>query len=191
MKKALTAKFFQRDALVVARELLGKVLCRRLPDGSLIRLPLTEVEAYLGPEDLACHASKGKTPRTAVMFEPGGINYVYLCYGMHWMLNFVTGPAGHPAAVLVRGIGHIRGPGRVTKVLAVDKALNAQATKHNQGLWVEDDTLLLGESDIVRTPRIGIGYAGEPWIDAPLRLVVSDDWWKRVSSGPWQPSPVR
>ncbi|MEM8549853.1 MAG: DNA-3-methyladenine glycosylase [Verrucomicrobiota bacterium] len=191
MKEVLTAEFFQRDALVVARELLGKTLCRRRPDGSFIRLPLTEVEAYLGPEDKACHASRGKTPRTAVMFEPGGVNYVYLCYGVHWMLNFVTGPAGHPAAVLVRGIGGIRGPGRVTKALAIDKTLNAQTTSRNQGLWIEENKLTVDESDVMRTPRIGIGYAGEPWVDAPLRLVVSDAWWERASSQSWRPLPAQ
>ncbi len=172
--KVLPKTFFRREALVVAQDLLGKNLCRRMPDGSIVRAPLTEVEAYIGPEDKACHASKGKTSRTAVMYEPGGVFYVYLCYGVHWLLNIVTDGPGHPAAVLVRGVGQTFGPGRVTKALAVDKSMNALPAVRTSGLWLEDSGVELSEAQIERTPRIGIDYAGEYWAKQPFRLLIKD-----------------
>jgi len=170
--EVLLPSFFQRDAVTVTEALLGQTLCRRLPDGRMVRYVLTELEAYVGPEDLACHASKGKTARTAVMFEPGGVCYVYLCYGIHWMLNFVTGGREHPAAILVRGISGIHGPGRVTKALAVDRALNAEALLPENGLWVEHSGVVASAQAYDRLPRVGIDYAGEQWRDAPLRYVL-------------------
>ncbi|MFN2352304.1 MAG: DNA-3-methyladenine glycosylase, partial [Kiritimatiellia bacterium] len=83
------------DTLNVARELLGAHICRRLDDGAIMRLPVTEVEAYVSAEDRACHASRGRTPRTQVMFGPAGRWYIYLCYGMYWMINIVTMHRGH------------------------------------------------------------------------------------------------
>lgn len=177
--KVLPRSFYQRPALEVSRDLIGKALCRKLPGGRVVRHLLTEVEAYTGPEDKACHASKGKTPRTAVMFEPGGVCYVYLCYGIHWMLNLVTDGGGHPAAILIRGVGDIRGPGRVTKQLAIDKALNTERIHPASGLWVEDAGVTVADDAIARTPRIGIGYAGDYWIGQPYRFVVTDAWWRR------------
>ncbi|QYY37228.1 DNA-3-methyladenine glycosylase [Ruficoccus sp. ZRK36] len=170
--KVLPIAFYRRDTELVTRELMGKLLCRRMPDGSVLRLRLTELEAYVGPHDKACHASRGKTPRTAVMFEPGGVFYVYLCYGMHWMLNIVTAGKDYPAAILVRGVEGMSGPGRVTKHLAVDRALNARPVRKTCGLWVEDDGIHISDTQIERTPRIGIGYAGEYWINQPLRFVL-------------------
>ncbi len=103
MKSRLPAGFFRRDVLTVAPELLGKSLARTFDDGTTERYIITEVEAYNGTEDLACHASKGRTPRTDIMFREGGLVYVYLVYGIHWMLNFVTGKEGVATAVLIRG----------------------------------------------------------------------------------------
>ncbi|WP_269538087.1 DNA-3-methyladenine glycosylase [Cerasicoccus fimbriatus] len=168
--RALTPDFFARDTVVVARELLGQYLCRRLPSGEILRWPLTEVEAYDGPEDKACHAHRGKTPRNAVMFGPPGRFYVYLCYGVHWMLNIVTGPEDFPAAVLIRGAGPMSGPGRLTKAMVISKELDAQLVAATSGLWVESADPV-AESDIERTPRIGINYAPEPWLSAPYRFV--------------------
>ncbi len=104
-------------------------MVRRLPDGTLSQSFITEVEAYDGEQDLACHASKGKTPRTAVMYEPGGVWYVYLVYGMYHMLNIVTRSAGYPAAVLIRGTSGISGPGRLTKHLQIDRTLTGMKAK--------------------------------------------------------------
>jgi len=104
MVAVLKKSFFSRSADVVARELLGKALCVRLGVGTIERLVIHETEAYMGPDDLACHASKGRTKRTEVMYGEAGTIYVYLIYGMYEMLNFVTGDVGHPAAVLIRGV---------------------------------------------------------------------------------------
>ena len=113
---------FSDDALALAPRLLGKFLCRRLADGTVLRRRITETEAYFGEEDTACHAHKGRTPRTDVMYSPGGCAYVYLCYGMHEMLNVVTGREGRPEAVLIRGVEGAEGPGRLTKALHVDRS---------------------------------------------------------------------
>ncbi len=166
----LPAEFFQRPALRVARDLLGKHLMRRHADGRIESAPIFETEAYIGPQDLACHAAKGHTPRTAVMFGPAGYWYVYFCYGIHWMLNIVTGDEGHPAAVLLRGAGPWTGPARLTKALAIDKQFNGQRAQRGTGLWIEDRGLVLPRSAIQRTPRIGVDYAGE-WAHKPYRYL--------------------
>src|SRR3989344_7369693 len=119
----LRKSFFIRPALSVAKDLLGKYLVRRLATKE-IPLMVTEVEAYVGFNDRASHANKGKTERNKVMFSEGGRWYVYFTYGMHWMLNIVTGPKNYPAAVLIRGTDKIRGPGRLTKYLKIDKSFN-------------------------------------------------------------------
>lgn len=117
----LTTTYFQsNDALYLAEDLLGKTLVRDFGDGVVFRSKITETEAYLGNEDKANHASKGKTPRTSLMFEEGGAIYVYLIYGMYWLLNFVTGPSDTPQAVLIRGVEEVSGPGRLGKRLKLD-----------------------------------------------------------------------
>ena len=167
---SLPEDFFDRPTLVVARDLLGKLLCREVK-GETRRLRIAEVEAYDGPLDKACHAHRGKTPRNEVMFGPAGRWYVYLCYGMHWMLNVVTGPVDFPAAVLLRGSLEVKGPGRLTKALAIDRELDRSPVGRSSGLWIEDDDCEAPEAEVERTPRIGIGYAGKEWIDKPYRFV--------------------
>ena len=164
--------FFDRPADRVARQLLGMQLVARTPDG-LVRMLVTEVEAYLGSHDLACHGSRGMTKRNATMFGPAGCWYVYLCYGMHWMLNIVTGKPGVPAAVLLRGAGDVAGPGRLTKALGIDRSLDGAEAVEASGVWFEDGGVKVPGSRILRTPRIGIGYAGE-WVEKPLRFVLND-----------------
>ena len=115
--RRLTAVDYHVDAVTAAKALIGVFLCRRFDDGTVHRRRITETEAYCGEEDTACHAHKGRTPRTDVMYSPGGCAYIYLCYGMHNLLNVVTGPADHPEAVLIRGVEGAIGPGRVTKML--------------------------------------------------------------------------
>ena len=137
-----------------ARALVGKVLVRRLLDGTVIRARITETEAYFGESDTACHASHGRTKRTEVLYHPAGTIYVYLCYGIHWMLNLVTGPADDPQAVLIRGVEGVSGPGRVTKYLGIDKSLNDKTL--GDELSLEDDGFA---PPVEATPRIGIGYA--------------------------------
>ena len=102
--RRLTARDYAVDAVTAAKTLVGAWLCRRLEDGTVVRRRITETEAYCGEEDTACHAHKGRTARTDVMYSPGGCAYIYLCYGMHEMLNVVTGPEGRPEAVLIRGV---------------------------------------------------------------------------------------
>ncbi len=135
---------------------------------------ITEVEAYDGERDQACHARAGRTARTDVLYGPGGFWYVYLCYGIHEMLNLVVGPAGWPAAVLVRGVEGIRGPGRVTKQLGIDRRLNAAPAAPVSGLWLEDRGVVLPRKAIEITPRIGVDYAGEVWSMKPWRFVHAD-----------------
>ena len=118
----LSREFFIRDVLDVAPQLIGKNLIIRLTDGTYSRYQVTEVEAYRGIDDKACHACKGRTPRTEIMFHEGGGIYVYLVYGMYWMLNVVTGQENIPQAVLIRGIENHSGPGRITKSLEIGRA---------------------------------------------------------------------
>ena len=165
----LPPSFYARGAITVAKDLLGKVLVRRV-NGRQLTAVIHETEAYIGPHDLACHASKGRTARTEVMFGPAGYWYVYFIYGIHWMLNVVTGDVDHPAAVLIRGAGEWTGPARLTKALAIDKRLNGLPAALASGLWIEDRGVRIPRSRIQRTPRIGVDYAGD-WAHKPYRFV--------------------
>lgn len=170
-----------RDTVAIARGLLGARLCRRLPDGAVLRARITETEAYHGVEDRACHASKGRTARTEVMFGPAGRWYVYLCYGVHEMLNLVTGPEEFPAAVLIRGVEGATGPGRVTRALGVGREFNRLAAAVETGLWIEP--VAPGEAppdaEIEAGPRVGVAYAGPGWADRPWRFRWMARWTRR------------
>lgn len=166
----LDAQFFNRPTLKVARDLPGKYLCRRI-NGKILSLPIIEIEAYDGFDDKASHAHRGLTPRNAVMFGPAGYWYVYLCYGMHWMLNIVTGPRKYPAAVLVRGAGEYSGPGRLTKALQINKTFNGKQVTRTNGLWLEDRGVTVPANEVKRSPRVGIGYAGPVWTKKLYRFV--------------------
>jgi DNA-3-methyladenine glycosylase len=165
--------FYARDTLEVAGDLLGKVVVREV--NGLVRWGrLVEVEAYCGPHDRAAHSWRGRTPRTSVMFGPPGRAYVYFIYGMHHCLNFVTHPEGSPQAVLVRalepgpGVGRCSGPGLVCRSLDIDRSLNGVPLEP-PALYVVDDGFRPTEGGIVRTPRIGVAYAGE-WAGLPWRF---------------------
>ncbi|HSM47662.1 MAG TPA: DNA-3-methyladenine glycosylase [Draconibacterium sp.] len=165
----MKSTFFQRGVLEVAPELLGKILIRRFDDSRVEKFVISEVEAYSGDGDLACHASKGKTARTEVMFREGGLVYVYFIYGMYWMLNIVTGKENDASAVLIRGVQGISGPGRVGKALQLDKSFNGENLFISERIWIEDGEKV---EKIITSPRIGINYAGEPWISKPWRFVL-------------------
>ena len=167
MSTRLSNDFYQRDVLDVAPELLGKLLVRQFDDGRINRYRITEVEAYRGTEDLACHASKGRTPRTEVMFQEGGRVYVYLIYGMYWLLNFVTGEEDHASAVLIRGIEGFSGPGRLGRELQLDKSFYGESLVDSQRLWIEDAEPV---TDFKISKRIGIGYAGDEWMNKLWRF---------------------
>jgi DNA-3-methyladenine glycosylase len=168
----LNPSFFDRPADAVARDLLGKVLVRCCGERRQT-LVVTETEAYLGPDDLASHSARGCTARTAVMFGPPGRLYIYLVYGLHWMLNLVTGPPGHAAAVLIRSAGEFAGPGRLGRALQIDRTLNGIVAAPETGLWFEDAPKPSGR--IIATPRIGVDYAGSIWARRKLRFVVQPD----------------
>lgn len=163
--------FLGTDTVALARTLVGRVLVRARDDGLITRHRITETEAYCGESDLACHASKGRTRRTEVLYARGGVWYVYLCYGIHEMLNLVTGPKDHAAAVLIRGIVDVNGPGRLTRHLNIDRRLNAQPAAVESGLWLEDDGFRPSRSQLKATPRIGVDYAGPLWAGKKWRFV--------------------
>ena len=145
--------FFHRPCIEVARDLVGKVL---VYNGKQFRI--SETEAYCGETDTACHASKGRTKRTEVMYGKAGTVYIYLCYGMHWMLNLVTGEEDQPEAVLIRACVEAPGPGKLTKGLGVTGELNRSSVVTSESLWVGDDDFRCG---IVKDKRVGIGYASQ------------------------------
>jgi len=175
----LGVDFYDRPTLVVAGDLLGKFLVRRFEDGREIALPIHEVEAYDGLEDRASHAHRGITPRTRVMYGPPGVFYVYFCYGVHWLLNVVTGEEGYPAAVLIRGAGPFVGPARLTKGLSITGVHNTRAATGREELWLEDRGLTPPGNEVERTPRIGVDYAGPEWAAKPYRFL-----WNHVDRTP-------
>ncbi len=175
--RILPKTFYDRDAESVARDLLGKLLVRRL--ARLERVGrIVETEAYLGPQDLAAHSARGRTGRTEVMFGSPGHAYVYLIYGMHHCLNIVTGPGNHASAVLLRALEPVAnlesvasGPGRLCRALEIDRRLNGHDLTQGE--------LVLGEPDeqpapfqIVASPRVGVEYAGE-WAQRHLRFFIA------------------
>ncbi|RTL66189.1 MAG: DNA-3-methyladenine glycosylase [Hyphomicrobiales bacterium] len=164
----LPLAFFDRPADRVARDLIGATLFRADGDCTTPFL-IEETEAYLGPHDLACHTARGRTRRTEVMFGPPGRFYVYKVYGLHLLLNVVTGPAGIGSAVLLRSAGGFRGPGRLGRALGLTLALNGQPAVPETGLWFASD----GEqrARVKRTARIGVDYAGARWAARKLRFV--------------------
>jgi len=174
-ERRLSRDFYRRDAVTVARDLLGRVLARRLPDGRVLRAPIVEVEAYDGTRDRASHAFPGRTLRNAPMFSPGGIAYVYLIYGMHHCLNLVTGDADHPSAVLVRAAAWPEDPkaascpGKLARAFAIDRTLNG-ASLLGPDLWLEEGTPVPRRA-VARTRRIGVDYAGS-WAARRLRFYV-------------------
>lgn len=168
----LLREFYDRPTLKVAKELLGKVLIKQAAIG-IIRTKIVDTEAYVGPKDKACHASKGRTKRTEIMFGPAGFTYVYLIYGMYHCLNIVTEQEEYPAAVLIRGLEilegdhspdlprRIDGPGRVCRFLEVDRTHNGLDATLGTSLWIEDHGLAVSPKQIQTLPRIGVDYAGE------------------------------
>ncbi len=173
MRKILTPDFFDRPADQVARDLLGKYLVRSL-NGKEIALFINETEAYLGEEDMASHARFGRTSRSSVMYGLPGVWYVYLIYGMYWLLNITCHSEDDPAAVLIRGAGEFHGPGKLTRALHIKGELNRLAAVKTSKLWIEDRGEVITGDQILKTPRIGINYAGPIWIKKKLRFVLKE-----------------
>jgi DNA-3-methyladenine glycosylase len=188
----LPASFYQRPVIEVARDILGKKVVRVIA-GQRISGMIYEAEAYDGEQDQACHAHSGRTARNSIMYGKAGQAYVYFTYGMHWMLNCVCGPMNYPAAVLVRGLVPLEGvdfiasqregisrkdwcsgPARLTRALSIQQECNGlDLTDPNSGLFLEE-YINMPEDVIRTTPRIGIQYAGEPWVSLPWRFVLDD-----------------
>lgn len=164
----LNRAFFMDDAVTVAKLLPGMDIVIASGEKSG-RHMITETEAYLGADDRACHASKGRTARTEPMYLVGGHLYLYFVYGMHWMMNVVTGPADNPQAVLIRGVTALSGPGRVTRGLGVDGSFNREDLAASQRIWIEDGGI---QPELTTGPRVGINYAGEPWVSKPWRFMI-------------------
>ncbi len=170
MGNRLGEDFFIRDVLDVAPDLLGKIIKRTFADGTTKNYIITETEAYKGIEDKACHACKGRTLRTEVMFHEGGIVYAYLIYGIHWMLNVVTGEKDDPQAVLIRGVKEFVGPGKVSKELQIDKSFYGEDLTVSNRIWIEDSNIT---PNYITKPRVGIDYAGEYWKDIHWRFILT------------------
>lgn len=168
-RRKLTESFFQQDALTIAPQLLGKYLVRNFNDGLTKRYRITDIEVYRGEEDKANHASKGKTSRTEILYGAGGKIYVYLIYGMYWLLNIVTGEKDHPQGIMIRGIENIDGPGRVGRELKLDASFRGQSIENDQ-LWIEDSS---DSPEYITAPRVGIDYA-QDWKDIPWRFIIKD-----------------
>ncbi len=151
--KRLPCSFFCRHALEVAPDLVGKLL---IHNGQMLRI--SETEAYCGESDTACHAHKGRTKRTEVLYADAGTIYVYLCYGIHWLMNVITGDADDPQGVLIRACVGAEGPGKLTKALGITGELNRGSVVDSEALWIADDGF---QCHVRMDRRVGIGYASE------------------------------
>ncbi len=189
----LNQKFFRQKTEAVAKELLDKVLVRKIGNKKLSGI-IVETEAYVGPHDHACHASKGKTDRTGVMFKDAGFWYIYLIYGFYYCLNIVTEDKDYPSAVLIRAIEPLEGieemkkyrktdnvvnltsgPGKLCQALAIDKKLNCtSAVSENAELYIEDRGIKISRNQIAKAKRIGVDYAGI-WKDKLLRFYLKNN----------------
>ena len=191
----LKKNFFRRDTITVARQLLGTKLVREF-NGTVLSGMITETEAYLGANDSACHAAKGRTPRNSVMFGPAGVAYVYFVYGMHFMLNIVTEPEGNPCAVLIRAMQPItglarmealrgkkgkdvgNGPAKLCQAMAIDKSLNGWDVTCGKRLWF-DSYQEVAAASIKTGSRIGIDYAAREHREAPWRFWIEKGDWRQ------------
>lgn len=164
-------EFFNRDCLEVAPDLIGKVLVSKI-NGYEMRVRISETEVYRGEEDTACHAHKGRTKRTEVLYGKSGIIYVYLCYGMHWLMNVITGEEGQPQGVLFRAGEGFNGPAKLTKALGVTGKQNLQSIVDNAEIWIEDDGT---KYDYTTNTRVGIAYATEEFRNKQWRFILKKE----------------
>ncbi len=163
-------EFYRMNALELAPALLGTLLCRKTEAG-VVKRRIVETECYMGEDDTACHAHKGRTKRTEIMYGPGGFAYIYLCYGIHSLLNVVCGEVDVPQAVLIRGVEGFVGPGRLTKALSIDTSLNGESLITSKELWLECDGVTFAYTT---GKRVGINYAAQRDIDAPWRFMADE-----------------
>jgi DNA-3-methyladenine glycosylase len=178
MSRRLGRADFNRPTLKVARDLLGKYIVR-IYRGRRRSAMISEVEAYKGPADLAAHTAGGRrTARVEPLYGHGGTVYVYLCYGIHWLINFSTAGHGKPEGVLIRGVlagpegaeKPVIGPGNVTRHLGIDKALYGADATRSAEIWIEDRGVRIPAYRVRTGPRIGVDYAGPHWAGKPWRF---------------------
>lgn len=169
-KRIVKEDFVTRNAEELAPWLLGKYICHKQGD-NIIRLKITETECYLGENDTACHASKGKTKRNAPMYLSGGHLYVYLCYGIHSLINVVSGKEGSPEAVLIRGVEGALGPGKASKALGIDVSFSGHDLCNGDKAWLEYG---LPDCKYVTSTRVGIDYASKEDRERPWRFILKD-----------------
>jgi len=183
--KKVSRSFYEQPTLEVAKQLLGKYLVHKTDEGEIVGR-IVETEAYVGPEDRASHASRGRTKRTELMFGRAGYAYVYMIYGMYSCFNIVTEREGYPAAVLIRAVEPVgastrsshsaqerpatNGPGKVCRYLKIDKTVNGIDLCGSR-LYIEDRGEAVSPDEIVPAKRIGVDYAGE-WKDRPWRFYI-------------------
>lgn len=182
----ISQSFYSQNTLIAAQKLLGCFLNRRFGDGRIVKAKIVETEAYIGQEDLACHASKGRTKRTEIMFGHPGKWYVYMIYGMYHCLNIITEQEGFPAAVLIRAVDFTKsnscgaeikgdGPGKLCRELQIDRNLNGcKAYSRESGLWITFGNAPIPECQIIASKRIGVEYAGE-WAEKNWRFSLTSD----------------
>ncbi len=163
--------FYLMPATKAAPLLCGKLLCVRGTDGAVTKRRITETECYFGEEDTACHAHHGRTKRTETLYSEGGVAYVYLCYGIHDLLNVITGERDHPEGVLIRGVEGANGPGKLTKLIGIDRSFNAYSFIDSDVIWCEDDGF---SPELEASPRIGIAYAEKADRERLWRFTVKD-----------------
>lgn len=170
--------FFHNKAPKIASELIGHMLVRKI-NNKTKKYIIIETEAYDGHNDKASHASQGRTKRNEIMFKKGGCIYTYFTYGVHWMLNIVTGKEGYPSAVLIRAIVNVddekeilNGPAKLTKRLKIDGKLNGKMLGRKSGLWIEMPKEKISAKLIKKLPRVGIDYAGEYWVKKRWRYSI-------------------
>jgi DNA-3-methyladenine glycosylase len=191
MSRRLTRRFFQRPTLVVARDLLGARLVRVERGGSRTSGLIVEAEAYIGSDDLGCHARAGRTERNASMWGPAGRAYVYFTYGMHWCLNVVTEADGFPAAVLLRALLPVEGraamrrrrgpagdrdltggPARLCQALGIDRRFDGHDLCATEAHLFLETGVPIPELDVSKSPRVGLNRVPEPWRSLPWRFLV-------------------
>ncbi len=164
----LTSDWYGQEAVTAAPSLIGKLLCCK-SDKGIVKRRITETEVYYGEEDTACHAHKGKTKRTEMLYRQGGVAYVYLCYGIHELFNVVTGSDGHPQAVLIRGVEGFNGPGKLTKALGITREHNGECLITSDRLWIEEDDFTCRYTS---GKRVGIDYATAEYRDKLWRYTM-------------------
>lgn len=165
----INPEIYTLDSVNVAPLLLGKLLCVNT-NGTVKKARITETEAYFGEDDTACHAHKGRTKRTEILYRKGGVSYVYLCYGIHALMNVITGPDEHPQGVLLRGVEGLSGPGKLTKAMGITCEHNGVDLVSSDIIWLEDDGFK--PKEIKTSPRIGIDYATKEYRDKLWRFYI-------------------